>query len=332
MADGETGPGAGEAGCRPPRCHAHDQRAAVALCVACGRPVCRECDRRCGYAHYCAACLPPIYPPQPYPPQPYPPQPYPPQPYPPVVYLAPPPRVEPPEPEDEREKRWWRADWGLGETFLALAIIFVPYNILGTVLFFTSRELTYVSYLAYALFFCPLTALTVWFVLKRHGRGWKELGVQWAGAGRTFAYGALGTLVALAVSYGFFFLVLLLFYLFKGRLPSTAESEQLRELGRGTQAIVVVSTVVLAPIFEELFFRGLFYPALRRRLGAKMAIFLNGLIFGALHFQFLFLLSLVGVGVVLAYLYEKTDSLFVPMMTHAFYNLTVVIVTLLAGW
>jgi CAAX protease family protein len=317
MADEETGPGEGKTRQEPPHCYAHDLRPAVALCVTCGRPVCGECDRRYGYQHHCPQCLPATYSPLPYAP---------------VVYLMPPPPMQPPEPEGEREKRWWRADWGLGETFIALAIIFIPYNILGTILYFASRDLLYVSYLAYGLFFCPLTAFTVWFVVKRHHRGWKELGVQWADAGRTWAYGLLGALAALVVSYGVFFLILLLFYLIAGRMPGTAESEQLREVGGGTLAIVIFSTVVLAPIFEELFFRGLFYPALRRRLGWKMAIFLDALIFGALHFQPLFLISLVGVGAVLAYLYEKTDSLFAPMITHALYNLVVVIISLLVGW
>ncbi len=140
------------------------------------------------------------------------------------------------------------------------------------------------------------------------------------------------SLVALGLSYGAFFLVYLIFYLLAGRGPVSAESEGIQDLSSGYLALVIVVVVVLAPIFEELFFRGLFYPALRRRIGPTWAIILNGAVFGVIHFQPLFMLSLILVGIVLAYLYEKTDSLAAPIIAHSLYNLAVIMVSLLAGW
>jgi uncharacterized protein len=323
MTEGETGPEKDNTGWEPPSCYLHPSTPATALCVNCAKPVCRECDRRAAYRHYCPECLPASPAPAPYP-YAYP-------------YPIPPFGMQPPEPTDEREKRWWRADWGLAEVLVTLVIIFVLYNTLGVVLLLLNENgvfggnPVFYSYLAYALFFCPLIAFSAWFIVRRHHRGWKELGFQWGRTGRTLLVSGAGGLAALAFSYGAFFLIALIFYLIAGRSPVSAESQHIRDLGGGSVALVILVTVVLAPIFEELFFRGLLYPALRRRVGYKVAIFIDGLIFGILHFQPLFMISLILVGIVLAYIYEKTDSLFAPILTHAFYNLVVIGITFLLG-
>jgi membrane protease YdiL (CAAX protease family) len=308
-----------------PRCSSHDSRPATAMCVSCARPVCKECDRVVGYRHYCPECFPRFSPPVPYAyqyPVPYP-------------YAVPPPPLvpmRPPEPADARERRWWMADWGLGEVLISLIIIFGLYNVLSVLLLLSTDDLVLISYISYAVFFCPLIALSTWIIVRRHGRGRKELGLQWGKPRRTLAFGGLGGLAAVPISYGAFAIIYFIFYLIAGRGPVSAESEQMQQLSGGYLALVIFTVVVLAPIFEELFFRGLFYPALRNRMGKKWAILLNGMIFGAMHFQPLFMISLVLVGITLAYIYEKTDSLFASMLTHALYNGAVILMALLLGW
>jgi len=286
-------------------CRRHPSTPATALCVSCAAPVCEACDRRLGNLHYCPECF---------------------------SFLASWPSavsVPRPEPTDEREKRWWRADWSLKEVTLSILLIFGIYAALGAALvplfgdFFLSQSI------CYAVVFCPLIALTAWQLVRRSGRSWKELGFQIRSKGRTFFFGGLGTLTALACSYGAAYLIMFLFRLIFGRMPVSGESEKIKSMGGGALTLFVVITVLLAPIFEELLFRGLFYPALRRRFGPTKAILLNGMVFGSLHFQPLFMLSLILVGMVLCYLYEKTDSLLTPMLTHAFYNAAVLAITLL---
>lgn len=297
----------------PPRCAWHPSSPATAMCVSCARPVCTSCDRFTGYRHYCPECAP--YFPAAYP------------------YPVPPPvPLRPPEPSDERERRWWRADWGLLEVFVAWIVIFGLYNVVGIVLFVTVENPLFYNYLAYAFVFCPLIAASVWYILRRHGRGWKELGWQLGKPTRTLGFGALGALAALLLSYGAFFAVYFIFYLISGHAPAPGETESMQDLGSGYLALVIVVVVILAPVFEELFFRGLFYPALRNRLKPALAVVLNGAVFGVIHFQPLFMVSLILVGIVLAYLYEKTDSLVAPIVAHSLYNLAVIIVSLLAGW
>ncbi len=214
----------------------------------------------------------------------------------------------------------------------ALLAIFGIYNLTGVALLLTTDNPLFYNYLAYALFFCPLILLCAGWILRRHGRGREELGLVWGRPGRTLLSALAGGAAALSLSYAAFLALYFLFYIIAGRPPSAGETEQLRGMGAGELALVIVVVVLLAPVFEEIFFRGLFYSALRRKMGPRAAVAVNGVIFGALHFQPLYMMSLVLVGMVLAYLYEKTDSLYAPMAAHALYNLVVVLVSLFAGW
>jgi membrane protease YdiL (CAAX protease family) len=75
-----------------------------------------------------------------------------------------------------------------------------------------------------------------------------------------------------------------------------------------------------APIGEEILFRGLLYNCFKRRLGVKAAIGLSALCFAAIHFGPLAVISIIPIGLVLAYVYEKTRNLWVTITIHAVNN------------
>ena len=75
-----------------------------------------------------------------------------------------------------------------------------------------------------------------------------------------------------------------------------------------------------APIGEEILFRGLLYNCFKRRLGVKAAILLSAVCFAAIHFGPLAVISIIPIGLVLAYVYEKTQNLWVTITIHAVNN------------
>lgn len=83
--------------------------------------------------------------------------------------------------------------------------------------------------------------------------------------------------------------------------------------------------VVVAPIAEELFFRGFFYRALRTSLPIWLAAVIDGLVFGAIHFtgsDSLTILPVLAVlGAVFCLIYEKTGSLYTVIGLHALNNM-----------
>jgi membrane protease YdiL (CAAX protease family) len=76
----------------------------------------------------------------------------------------------------------------------------------------------------------------------------------------------------------------------------------------------------IAPIAEEVFFRGFLYQAFRNSYGVLPGALLSGLIFGAIHGEFFKLVQLAVLGVILALLFEKTRSLWPPIILHAVNN------------
>lgn len=85
-------------------------------------------------------------------------------------------------------------------------------------------------------------------------------------------------------------------------------------------ALLAVLAVVMAPLFEELFFRGFLFRGLARSWGWPLAAVVSGAVFGAVHQQFTVFLPLFALGVVLAWAYQRTGSLWAPIALHAIFN------------
>jgi membrane protease YdiL (CAAX protease family) len=88
-------------------------------------------------------------------------------------------------------------------------------------------------------------------------------------------------------------------------------------------ALVVVLITVIAPLGEELFFRGYFFAALRNWKGWRPAAIVTGLVFGAIHIGsapigFTVPLGVFGFGLCL--LYQHTGSLYPCIALHALNN------------
>jgi membrane protease YdiL (CAAX protease family) len=99
------------------------------------------------------------------------------------------------------------------------------------------------------------------------------------------------------------------------------------ELGaRGSSlnlALVIVLITVVAPLGEELFFRGYFFSALRNWKGVLPAAIVTGLAFGAVHIGSApigFTVPLAFFGFGLCLLYHRTGSLYPGIALHALNN------------
>jgi membrane protease YdiL (CAAX protease family) len=89
-------------------------------------------------------------------------------------------------------------------------------------------------------------------------------------------------------------------------------------------AVTLVSSVVFAPVFEELIFRGLLYGTLRTRLGCPLAALGSALVFALAHgYGVAGFVSVFLSGVLWAWVYERTGSLLPSMTAHVMNNATV---------
>ncbi len=104
---------------------------------------------------------------------------------------------------------------------------------------------------------------------------------------------------------------------------SEIENTATRKGRIGLSGFVLV--FLLGPFLEELFFRGCLYRALRRRLNVLAAVLTSSFIFALMHGYFFLFLYVFFVGLSLAYLYEKTESLVAPLSFHMLNNLFVLV-------
>jgi membrane protease YdiL (CAAX protease family) len=86
--------------------------------------------------------------------------------------------------------------------------------------------------------------------------------------------------------------------------------------------LLTVFAVVVAPVFEEILFRGLAYPVLKQRFGTARALVAVSAVFALIHFHLPSVVPLFALAVALALAYELTGSLLASITMHALFNAT----------
>lgn len=100
-------------------------------------------------------------------------------------------------------------------------------------------------------------------------------------------------------------------------------------IGLGGWAIL--STVVAAPLLEEILFRGLIFESCRERFGRGAAVLVSALLFGLIHVVPVQMINAFVVGLILGYIYLKTNSLLSVIILHAINNAIAYLVMALFG-
>ena len=106
--------------------------------------------------------------------------------------------------------------------------------------------------------------------------------------------------------------------------------------------LVFVVAVVIAPVLEEMIFRGLFQTVIRSFFESRdsklatrsrvwLPIFISAGLFSMVHGNVPHWPALFLLGVCLGYAYEKSGSLFRPIFIHAFFNAITITLVLLGG-
>lgn len=180
-----------------------------------------------------------------------------------------------------------------------------------------------------------ITALA-WVHVRYPGSARRLAGVRPTGRDLLIGVGVgLATVVVLTVGIGLLLGAVL--ELLGEEVPPV--QEELREMARdpATVPIFVLSALVVAPAFEELFFRGMVFPAIAKRLGLWAGAIGSALVFGVVHLNqadnalggVLLLVRLVPLGGLFAWLYHWRKTILVPIVVHSMFNGASVVLFLL---
>jgi len=100
-------------------------------------------------------------------------------------------------------------------------------------------------------------------------------------------------------------------------------------LERADPVVLVIALVAVAPIAEEIFFRGIAFNAWEREYGTGRAVVGSAALFAAIHGSIFALVPIFGLGLALAILYRETRSLAATIALHAAFNGISVLLALL---
>ncbi len=92
------------------------------------------------------------------------------------------------------------------------------------------------------------------------------------------------------------------------------------EHARWVTILTVLFVGVAGPVIEEVFFRGFAYRALKLHVGSRRAILISAVLFSALHGNLVGFFPIMLLGVLLAYLYERSGSLIPSFTVHVLHN------------
>jgi uncharacterized protein len=177
--------------------------------------------------------------------------------------------------------------------------------------------------------------LVLW--LTRYHRGWLEVlrlpkpGTwrQEIGSGVLFGIGLYPVMVLVVGG-----LLTVLLQAISGEQVEAPEQvgEHLPALGT---AITVVYAIVIAPIGEELFFRGIMFRALRDRHGFWVGAVGSSIGFGSIHFipgsaidAALLMTVMFFTGIALCFIYERRRTIVAPIAAHVTFNVIGIVLIL----
>jgi len=207
--------------------------------------------------------------------------------------------------------------WGFMDIIVVYLAILGTTQIAAWLLFKANvNELQYFMIGVGVQFLATVGFVYLFAVLLKNGK-WRDLGLRRASLGDFWRYGMLG---------GFLLIIMVLIMsivlkYFQPELPPQSVEEMLRSAGQLPQFIAIITAVViLAPVSEELFYRGMIYPLFKKYLGTTWGAVGAGVLFGLAHFDLWRALPLAIGGIALCYIYEKSGSILVSMVAHGVWN------------
>lgn len=160
-----------------------------------------------------------------------------------------------------------------------------------------------------------LTLFILWLVfLIRRKKIFQEVGLHKFNKMKVLPLVLLGVAAAFFVS-----CVLSLLPLPESLIESYMESSQ--GLTSGSLPVMILVTVIVAPIVEEVVFRGLIFSRLKKAMNVWVAIVISSLLFGLMHGQLLWVIYAFVFGMLLAIIAERLNTIGASIILHMAFNL-----------
>ena len=204
--------------------------------------------------------------------------------------------------------------WCLGMVFGILLEQILPLDAVAAKSFY--------HFVISTLTFHVATLLLVHQFLKLNGASWKQfLGLSKPHLARAILFAIVAAILVLPMIW--------ILRVWSARVMNVVRLEPVPQpsikalesaVSVGQQICFGAAAILLAPLAEEALFRGILYPFLKQRGHRLVAFFGTSFLFALFHSNVVTFLPLAFFAFVLIFIYEKTDKLVAPILTHAFFN------------
>lgn len=235
-----------------------------------------------------------------------------------------------------------RSPWRIGEMLKALGIVIAVVVVVGTPITLLANEVAGSQEIdedpvawAIALLTSVVLELAMIFAAFRFSVQKFKLPVAAlgfrrplrGGSGLLLGVGVCISAMAIVVVYGAILTALDL-------QPDTELPDTVFDNGLAFAATLIVVTL-LAPVGEEIFFRGFVFGGLRGRFGLWPSALASGTLFAVAHIgnagYLPVLPAIVAIGMLFAWSYDYSGSIRVPMIGHFLYNTAQILISLAAA-
>lgn len=219
--------------------------------------------------------------------------------------------------------------WRLSDLAGGLALILAGYVVLLGVVVGASLALDISPRMGAdgALLFAVVTLLletwigtVVWLVARRRGVSTADLGLDLPRSWRWVAY-AVGGAYASLLAYGI--AVTVVERATGLDLGLLKQSNALTDTEMNTPVVwfvLGVSVIALAPLSEELFFRGFLFRAVQGKAGLAAGMVLSALAFSVFHLNVGVVVPFFAIGLIFAWTYHASGSLWTTIAAHTIVN------------
>lgn len=167
----------------------------------------------------------------------------------------------------------------------------------------------------------PLILLLYAHFVREHGITWSEAFGLNNSRGRAVLYGVAAACIFLPLGWTLQWASTQAMMHLHWQPHEQEVVETLQQAGgwRNQVALGIVA-ILLAPVVEEIFFRGILYPAIKQTGFPRLALWLTSVLFALMHKNAASFVPLLLLAVMLTLLYERTNNLLGSITAHAVFN------------
>lgn len=158
--------------------------------------------------------------------------------------------------------------------------------------------------------------------VRQHGTTWREaFGFGAPRSGRAVALAMIVGIVMLPIAWSLMELSARVLGLFQVPVEQQQAVKVLQSAKSSMDFLYHgIAAILIAPFVEELVFRGILYPAIKQAGHRKLALWGTSMFFALTHGNLMIFVPLTVLAIILTFLYETTNNLLAPIVTHSFFN------------